>query len=273
MPKTTYLCTACGTQFPPSESPPVHCPICQDERQFVPPSGQGWVAFERMRETHRALIAYDGDHLGLGMAPQFAIGQRALLLRTPAGNILWDMIPLIDRAMVEIIEGLGGLKAIAISHPHYYSTMAEWSAAFGVPVHIHARDAEWVMRPGEHVRYWEGERFELLPGATLVRCGGHFAGGTVLHLAEAAGGRGALFVGDILQVTPGCDGLGFMRSYPNFIPLGKTAVKRIETALDGLAFEAVYGAFWERVVPQDGESILRRSVERHCAWLDRGDDL
>ncbi|MBP0616470.1 MBL fold metallo-hydrolase [Jiella mangrovi] len=264
---TSYLCTACGTQFPSSPTPPAACPICQDERQFVPPSGQGWVSFETMRRTHRAIAAYDGEFLGLGMTPHFAIGQRALLVRTPAGNVLWDMIPLIDRALVEIVRGLGGLAAIVISHPHFYSTMAEWSAAFDVPVHVHARDRDWVMNLGEHVRTWEGDRFDLLPGATLIRCGGHFAGGTVMHLPMAHEGRGALLSGDILHVTPGCDGLGFMRGYPNFVPLGEAAVGRIAAALEGVGFDAVYGAFWDRVIASDGRAVLRRSVDRHVAFL------
>ena len=58
-------------------------------------------------------------------APAFGIGQRAQLLRTPDGNILWDCIALIDRATVELIRAMGGVKGIAISHPHYYTTMTE----------------------------------------------------------------------------------------------------------------------------------------------------
>ena len=269
---TSYLCTACATQFPPSDTPPAACPICQDERQYVPTSGQGWVSFEAMRARHRAVIAHDGNFLGIGMTPDFAIGQRALLVRTPAGNILWDMTPLIDRALVEVINGLGGLAAIAISHPHFYSTAAEWSAAFNVPVHLNARDRQWVTNPGDHLHFWDGERHELLPGATLIRCGGHFAGGSVLHLNDAHEGRGAILSGDILQVTPGCDGLAFMRSYPNHIPLGETVVRRIAASLDGIAFDAVYGGFWGKVIPAGARAILERSVERHAAWLQRGDD-
>lgn len=270
---TSFLCTACGTQFPPAETPPPACPICRDERQYVPPSGQRWTTFEAMRAGHRAVIAHDGELLGLGMTPAFAIGQRALLVRTAEGNILFDMMPLVDRAIVDVIHGLGGLAAIAISHPHYYSTMAEWSAAFGVPVHIHGRDRQWVMRPGEHVRPWEEERLEILPGATLIRCGGHFSGGTVLHLSDRLHPGGAVLCGDVWQVTPGCDWLGFMRSYPNYIPLGGTAVRRIASAMDGLAFEAIYGAFWGRVVKADGRGILERSVERHVAWLEEDEDI
>ncbi len=269
---SAFLCTACGTQFPPAEAPPAACPICEDERQYVPPAGQGWTTLPALRGTRKAAFRYEGEFLGLGAVPSFAIGQRALLVRTPQGNVLWDCIALIDDAVVDLIRGLGGLKAIAISHPHYYTTMAEWAAAFDVPVHLHAADRAWVMRSDPRLTFWEGERHALQPGLTLVRCGGHFPGASVLHVAEAAGGRGALLVGDLPQVATDNRHLGFQRSYPNYIPLGADVVRRIEAALDGLSFAAIYGAFWDRVIPTDGRAALHRSVERHIAWLARTDD-
>ena len=73
--------------------------------------------------------------------PPFGIGQRAILASTPDGNVLWDCIALIDDATVDLLKGLGGVAAIAISHPHYYTTMVEWSRAFGdVPIYLHAAD-------------------------------------------------------------------------------------------------------------------------------------
>ena len=97
--------------------------------------------------THMATFRREAELIGIGTAPLFGIGQRALLVRTPHGNVLWDCIGLIDDAMVEIVNGLGGLKAIAISHPHYYTAMTEWSAAFGdIPVYLHAADQRWIMR-------------------------------------------------------------------------------------------------------------------------------
>ena len=263
-----FICTACGSEFPPAETAPENCPICRDERQYVPAGGQRWTTLSELQASHKAVFHVDTGVLGIGATPNFAIGQRALLVRTPFGNVLWDCISLIDEASVEIIRALGGLTAIAISHPHYYTTMLRWSDAFGgVPVYLHADDRDWAMRDGLALEFWEGERREILPGLTLVRCGGHFEGATVLHSAHTPGG--ALFSGDVLQVTP--DGsLGFMRSFPNYIPLGAAAVRRIETALDGLAFEAVYGAFWGRVIARGGREVLRRSVARLVDWVGRG---
>jgi hypothetical protein len=180
-----FICTACGMQYPPSSAPPPVCRVCQDERQFTPPGGQRWTTLDALGVDHlNAFRQHEPGLIGIGTRPQFAIGQRALLLCTPHGNVLWDCISLIDEATVTLIEALGGLKAIAISHPHFYTTLVEWSRAFGnVPVHLHADDAAWVMRPDPCVAHWQGETLELLPGVTLIRGGGHFPGGTMLHWA------------------------------------------------------------------------------------------
>jgi hypothetical protein len=88
-------------------------------------------------------------HLGLHhkASQHFAIGQRALFLRKSKVNILWDCLPLLDEAVVEAMKPLGGISAIAISHPNCYSGMVEWSRALGgVPIYLHAADRKWVMR-------------------------------------------------------------------------------------------------------------------------------
>jgi glyoxylase-like metal-dependent hydrolase (beta-lactamase superfamily II) len=267
-----FLCMTCGTQHAESEAPPERCLICADERQYVPAAGQRWTTLEAMRKTLMATFRDEAGVLGIGTAPSFGIGQRALLVRTPLGNVLWDCIALIDDAMVELIKGLGGIQAIAISHPHYYTTMVEWSRRFGdAPVYLHAADRQWVMRPDDCVQFWEGETKGILPGVTLIRAGGHYAGGTVLHWDRGGPeGRGALMTGDILQVTADSKFLGFMRSYPNFIPLGAAAVQRVADSVSGFAFDAIYGAFWDRVIPRGGRAALNASVTRHIHWLGRG---
>src|SRR5579862_1237416 len=112
-----FICSTCGTQFSESAAPPADCPICQDERQYVAAMGQAWTTLERLRQTHRNSIKFHEPGLiGIGIDPHFAIGQRALLVLSPLGNVLWDCLPLLDLAVVECLEGLGGLAAIAISH-------------------------------------------------------------------------------------------------------------------------------------------------------------
>ena len=216
-----YICVTCGTQFAGRDEPPLRCPVCEDERQFVNPKGQLWTTLNQLRSTHSNLIEAEGENLfGIGSEPTFAIGQRALLLQSPGGNLLWDCVSLLDDPTVARIRELGGIRAIAISHPHYYSTMVEWSRAFGnAPIYLHAADRKWIMRPDPSIRLWERETETLWDGMTLVRCGGHFNGGTVLHWPGGADERGALLSGDIIQVVADCRYVSFMRSYPNLIPL------------------------------------------------------
>src|SRR5215831_12960702 len=127
-----FICSACGTQYQPSGAPPGACLICADERQFVPASGQSWITLEGLRNTHSNKFRRLATGLmTIETTPAFGIGQRAILARTPAGNVLWECLALIDDATVDLLNGLGGVKAIAISHPHYYTTMVEWSRALG----------------------------------------------------------------------------------------------------------------------------------------------
>jgi hypothetical protein len=112
-----FLCTTCGTQDAESDQPPPACAICQDERQYVKATGQSWTTLDKLRLTNRNSIKFKEPGLvGIGIEPHFAIGQRALFLRTPKINILWDRLPLLDEAVVEAIKAMGGISAIAISH-------------------------------------------------------------------------------------------------------------------------------------------------------------
>jgi glyoxylase-like metal-dependent hydrolase (beta-lactamase superfamily II) len=268
MSMTNYMCVTCGTQFAASEEPPTGCPICQDERQYVGLGGQRWTTLEELRRSHDNIFrVLEPGVFGFGTNPSFAIGQRALLVRTPEGNVLWDCISLLDDATVEIVRSLGGLRAIAISHPHYYSSMVEWAQTFDVPVHLHAADREWVMRPDDRLNLWEGESLDLGGGMTLLRAGGHFEGGTVLHWRGGAEGRGALLAGDILQVVPDRRYVSFMYSYPNLIPLPAPAIRHIAQMLEPFPFDRIYGAWWNRVVESDGKACVERSVARYLAAI------
>lgn len=266
---TVFLCNACSTSYPDAPRPPGRCPICEDERQFVPAAGQSWIARDALADAHRnAWRRHEPGLLSVQTVPAFGINQRAFLLRTPEGNILWDCIALLDPATEELVRGLGGLSAIAISHPHYYATMQDWSAAFGAPIHLHAADRDWVMRPAPSIRFWEGETLEIAPAVTLIRAGGHFAGGTVLHWAGAADGAGALLAGDIVQVTPGARRVSFMWSYPNMMPLSAAVVRGVAARLAPWPYERIYGAFPGQEVANGGPAIVARSAARYVELLE-----
>jgi hypothetical protein len=230
--------------------------------------GQRWTTLEQVRRDHHNEIMPEEPNLtGIGTHPSFAIGQRALLLQAPGGNILWDCISLLDGPTIDAVRALGGIAAIAISHPHYYSSMVEWAHAFETSIYLHAADQEWVMRPDPAVVIWEGETKALGAGLTLLRCGGHFAGGTVLHWADGAGGRGALLSGDILTVVQDRRYVSFMYSYPNLIPLSAASVRRIADVVAPYAFDRIYGAWWGRVVHGEGKAAVERSAARYIAAL------
>lgn len=265
---THYICTTCGTQHAATEQPPKQCLICADERQYIGWRGQQWTTLERLRDEYHNVIKPEEPKLtGIGTHPTFAIGQRALLVQTPSGNVLWDCISLLDDPTIAVVKALGGVAAIAISHPHYYSSMVEWSHAFDTPVYLHADDQQWVMRPDPSIAFWTGETKPLWDGLTLVHAGGHFAGGTVLHWPAGAEGKGVLLTGDILQVVSDRRYVSFMYSYPNLIPLPASKVRQIVAAVEPFAFDRVYGAWWERVVPDDAKAAVHRSAERYIAAL------
>jgi glyoxylase-like metal-dependent hydrolase (beta-lactamase superfamily II) len=261
---TTFVCKACGTQYPPSEEPPGACAICEDARQYVPhDEGQVWLTWDEVRSGLRADIRDDHGILGIGSDPGFAIGQRALLVKSSVGNVLWDCFAYLDDEIVERVSAEGGLGAIAISHPHYYTAMVEWAHAFACPIFLHEAERKWVMRPDPAVRFWDGETNVLGGGVTLIRCGGHYEGGQVLHWEE----RRALLSGDIVQVIPDRRYVSFMYSYPNLIPLAPSQVRRIAAALEPFEFDTIHGAWWDRVIERDGSAVVRRSADRYVRAL------
>jgi len=264
-----FICTACGMQYPPSAAPPAQCRVCEDERQYTPPGAQSGTTLDVLKVRHlNGFRQHEPGLIGIGTQPSFAIGQRALLVCTPHGNVLWDCISLIDDATVTLIKGLGGLRAIAISHPHFYTSLVEWSRAFGdVPVHLHADDSAWVMRPDACIKSWTGETLELLPGVTLIRGGGHFPGGAMLHWAAGAEGRGVVCSADIATVNLDRKSFTFMRSYPNHIPLSQKGVRAIGAALAPFRFDRVYSHFFERAIMSGAKQILQDSIERYAAAL------
>ncbi len=263
-----HICRECGTSYVDAPSPPVSCPICEDERQYVPRTGQAWTTPDELSANHvNTWRLLEPDLFEIHTAPHFAIGQRALLLRTPAGNILWDCIALIDEATVELIRGLGGLAGIAISHPHYYATCQDWAAAFGCPVHLHTADRKWVMRPDPAIRFWNGDTLALGPDLTLVRLGGHFAGATVLYWRPAARSRGVLLTGDTVQVVADPHRVTFLWSYPNMIPLSASTVRRMADRLKQWPTERVYGFSVGRQILEGGSEAIEHSAQRYIGLL------
>ena len=260
----SFICVTCGSGFAPSAEPPAACPICLDPRQFVGFDGQQWTTLEQLQRGHRNVILEEEPGLySIHTEPHFAIGERALLIRTPAGNLLWDCIALLDQPTIDALRALGGVAAMAISHPHYYTTMVEWSVIFGdAPIYLHSADREWIMRPHPNIQLWSGDCKEVLGNLTLIHAPGHFDGFQVLLWPNGAAGKGALLSGDQPQVCMDTRWVSFMYSYPNYVPLDAEAVNEIARRLAPHAFDRIYGAFPRRTVQANAKEIVARSAER-----------
>ena len=259
------VCTACGTQFPITDRQALPtCRICDDPRQFTPPAGQSFTTMAEVRRKHRNVFhaATGGDErlTSIASEPKLAIGQRAILVRTPAGNILWDCLTLIDEETVARIRALGGLKAIVISHPHYYSSHVEWAAAFDCPVYLRAEDRAWTVQQSPRQVFWDADDVQPVAGtastALAIRLGGHFPGSQVLLF------DGHLLIADTLVTTPaglgswatdalgtprqrpaGMNSFAFMWSIPNMIPLSGEEVFAMWAILKHHDFTSTHGAF------------------------------
>jgi glyoxylase-like metal-dependent hydrolase (beta-lactamase superfamily II) len=266
------ICVTCGVQFAEANQAPDICPICTDDRQYVCWEGQRWSSLRELQQSHRVVLREEDSNLvGVGMEPRFAIGQRGLLVRGVGANVLWDCMSLIDDQAMRAVRAQGGIDAIAISHPHFYGAMVEWSRAFGgAPIYLHTDDRDWVMRPDQAIVFWQGDEREIAPGLTLIRCGGHFAGSAVLHWAGGADGRGALLTGDTIMVAMDRRHVSFMRSYPNLLPLSAAAVRRIAERVMPLPFERIFGGWFDRAIRRDAKAAVQRSAERYLQALREG---
>lgn len=263
-----WTCEQCGAQFPVSDAPPPACPVCEDERQYVNWNGQRFLSREELASRHRLICRDDLGIPGIGVEPSFAIGQRALLVREADGCVMWDCVPLATREGIDHVRSLGGLKAIAVSHPHYYGAVADWSEAFGgIPIYLHGDDRAFVTRPHPSIVPWTGDRYQISDDVLLVRTGGHFAGGAVLHWRTGADGKGCLLTGDVAMVAMDRRSVSFMHSFPNYIPLNGPAVRRIAAAVEPLVFDRIHGAWWGRNIAVNARAAFDKSVERYLAAI------
>lgn len=266
-----WICITCGTQYPESDTPPAHCPICEDERQYIGHGGQKWTTLAQMKAQgyRNAYYEHERDLWGIETVPEFAIGQHAKLVRTPYGNVLWDCISYVDDATVDLIRGIGGIQSIAISHPHFYSSMVEWAERFDARIYLHASDRQWVMRLSDRIEFWDGPQVDLNPEVTLVHVGGHFAGSTVLLWKSGADGRGVLLTGDTVSVSADRRFVSFMYSFPNRIPLSAAIMERVRSKLDPLSFDRLYGTQFDTVIETDAKAAVMRSADRYLEALRR----
>ncbi|GIL25462.1 MBL fold metallo-hydrolase [Actinocatenispora comari] len=269
---TVWSCATCGVEHPDTDQPPAGtCVICADERQYVPRSGQRWISQAELSAQPYELEVREIEPSihGLHREPEVAIGQWSYLVRTEAGNLLWDPPNHLDERTADRVRELGGVTAIAASHPHMFGAQVSWSHLFGsVPVWVNAADRRWVQRADPVITQWSGNA-EILPGLTLLQLGGHFPGSAAAHWQHGAGGEGALLSGDTIAGVADPDWVTFLRSYPNRIPLSAAVVGRIVDRLAGYRFETLLD-LGGRVIGPQADRKVAKSGERYIGWV-RGD--
>jgi glyoxylase-like metal-dependent hydrolase (beta-lactamase superfamily II) len=267
-----YICKTCGTQYPPSNQKPERCVICTEERQYVHPRGQKWTTLKKMYESGTYTNCFTNEQKGLKSIttdPPFGIGQTAYLVEEQGFRLLWDCISYLDTETIEVLSLDGGIDAIALSHPHYYSTQVEWAETFQCPIYIHEDDRQWVQRPSDQIIFWKGESLEINKGLVLHRLGGHFKGGAVLHWVNENENPGVLLTGDIIQVVSDNKWVSFMYSYPNLIPLPAKKVEDMANTVKPLKFNQLFNAF-HKEIPDSADIAVQRSAARYISAL-KGD--
>lgn len=256
------ICATCGTTYPESNAPKT-CIICQDERQWVPEQGQLWITPPDLLRNHSVKLKRIKDNLyELTVNPKFAIGQRAMLVLNESGNILWDCIPLLDEMTIEFIRAKGGLKAMAFSHPHFYSNMNEWAEVFNCPIYIHRNDREHIMFRGNHIQLWDGDKLDLWNGMKLYLIGGHFAGSSLLHVPFLSK-EGTIICGDTLFLSPNKKHFSMVWSSPNRMPLPLSEIRRIQNLLKKIPFDEFYGYISSQNLSNSVKEILEQSFARY----------
>lgn len=257
------ICRACGTAYPDEIPRPDVCIICADDRQYIPAGGQKWTSEAAIADEFKVARRQVADSIvELRIEPLFAIGQRALVVISPSGNILWDCVPLLDDETVGFIKSIGGLRAIAFSHPHFYSNMKRWSQVFGCPVYIHRADSEWIVDAGSHIELWSGAGKELWDGMTLIQVGGHFPGSAILR-SPSHSPHGTLFCGDTFVISPSRKHVAAQYSYPNRMPLPVAETARIKEFIGGIEFDTLLGWNSTQEIFGDAADIVDESLSRY----------
>lgn len=261
---SSWICNTCATEYPAADHAPKSCAICEDERQWVPPCGQQWTRRDALTKTHKTFIQeIEPGLFGIGLTPNFAIGQIATFIPHPEGGILWDGLPFLDQAAVDFIQSKGGLRAITMSHPHLYGALASNAKLFGdVPVYLSSADKEWLAHPSDNVVFFDAPTLDLDHGVAVEVVGGHFDGSAFLHWSGARDGKGVVLGGDTLYASSDRKYVSFLYSTPNRVPLGLNAVRRIVSRTGKYDFDRLYCSWFDTFVPCDAKNAVLRSEER-----------
>ena len=174
--------------------------------------------------------------------------------------MLWECVSLLDDETAAAVEALGGLAAIAISHPHYYSSMVEWAHRFECPVLLHRDDAEWIMRPDRRDRALGGRdararRADADAARRALRAAAPCCTGPTAPAARRAA------VGRHRAGDPRPRHVGVHVLLPEPDPAAaRPTVERMAAALEPYAVRDDPGRLVGRRCRRDGKAVVRRSA-------------
>ncbi|TXT07490.1 hypothetical protein VHUM_03210 [Vanrija humicola] len=287
------VCATCATQYP---APRRDCTHAKLSGSTDHPQARGATtssATSRTRASRSSRPSRSSPSLRrVSISPACVKLTPAFLLETFEGSFIWDCSAVLTPPLIAHLTHLRRpLKAMAISHPHFFSTSLTWARALGVPLYINALDKEWYQRResagADEVVFWSGTQ-RLSSTLTLIECGGHFPGSCVLHWDRAAEpltsdadarapDTGLLLVADTVMVQPTQKGITFMWSIPNAIPLHPTDVLHIQNVLREYDYDSVSSTWPDRWVRAGAARIFDESVETYLSatgWeRGRGDEL
>ena len=264
----TWICTGCGVEHPDSATEPAEsCVLTSEvvsieERGDLPPHGT-WTTLEELaaQPHHTEHVDHGRGVHSLRRAPKFAIGHRSFVVQAADGNLLWDAPGYLDDEIIGLVHGLGGVDAVAASHPHMFGAQLSWSRAFGgVPVYVNALDAEWLPAPDPLITQWT-EELEPLPGVRLIHVGGHMRGSSVALTAD-----GTLLVGDTISGGLARNWVSFQRNFPKHVPLSAAVVRRIVDRLDGYDYDRLYTLGGDEI-DSAAKDVVHRSADTHIRWV------
>ena len=117
----------------------------------------------------------------LGHNARSSFGAHSYLVPRLDGNLMVDS-PRFARGLAELVDDLGGVRRVLLSHRDDVADSDRWADRYGAEVWIHEADADAAPYA---TGIFEGDAAaEIVPGVMMVPAPGHTEGSVVFHIDE-----------------------------------------------------------------------------------------